>query len=238
MPETIKEFLNRDDIQDIRDQCVGEQLSSSFFRDPNRPIYSDPNVILAWADGIVLYAYKSIRYNDFLDIKGVDLSVAQLLDDDEYKEESLVIGIFMTSLDVHINRVPLSSHYLCEKNTNFLYTHNISMLLVENEIFEHLHYNKCDLHYLKSNERKVSTFYCSDHKLKYYLVQIGEKDIDVILNWGKGSYLHQGDRFGQIRFGSQVDLVIPLTKVMRTFKILVKPLMHVEAGVDAIVEIV
>ena len=46
----------------------------------------------------------------------------------------------------------------------------------------------------------------------------------------------QNRRFSQIRYGSQVDLIIPLSKRFE-FEPLQKPLMHVEAGIDPLVHI-
>jgi phosphatidylserine decarboxylase len=66
---------------------------------------------------------------------------------------------------------------------------------------------------------------------------VADKDVDVILNWGKGRHLMQGDRFGQIRFGSQCDLCLPLRDHLE-YEILVKPLDHVEAGIDPIVRVI
>jgi phosphatidylserine decarboxylase len=67
-------------------------------------------------------------------------------------------------------------------------------------------------------------------------VQIAERDVDEIANWGLEHQM-QGERYGMVRFGSQVDLVIPLKPNEDRFCILAKVNHHVEAGVDALVEI-
>ena len=68
------------------------------------------------------------------------------------------------------------------------------------------------------------------------MVQVAERDVDEIANWG---YEHQcqGERFGIVRFGSQVDLVIPLKPNEDRYEILAKVNYHVVAGVDPIVRV-
>lgn len=238
MPQTIKEFLARPDIKEIKEgHTLGQNTSVDFFRDPLRPITYDPDLLYAPADGVVLYALPRVKPKDFLEIKGKNFTLQEMLADGEYNEPSLVVGIFMTALDVHINRVPSSSYFIDQRKTEYIYTHNISMMLAENELLEDFGYKKDALSYLLSNEKKVSVFYSPDLRSRYYIVQVGDKDIDCILSWGKGHFLLQGDRFGQIRWGSQCDLVCPLNG--RTeYEVLVEPLQHVEAGVDAIAKVV
>ncbi len=74
-------------------------------------------------------------------------------------------------------------------------------------------------------------------KGEYYIVQTADKDVNVVLNWSEGDYLQQGERLGQIRWGSQTDLVIPLTRPNIKFEFLVKQFDHVEAGIDGVVKI-
>jgi phosphatidylserine decarboxylase len=67
-------------------------------------------------------------------------------------------------------------------------------------------------------------------------VQIAERDVDEIANWGMEHQM-QGERYGMVRFGSQVDVVIPLKKGENRFEILAKVNYHVQAGVDPIIQI-
>ena len=237
MCKTIKEFLNRLDIKEIRKHDMGKLMAEDFFRDPCRHITINDDLFLAPADGVVLYAHPEVKPDQDLEIKGKNFTLKDMLAYPEYAENSLVVGIFMTSLDVHINRIPFSAYFIDRFETNFIYTHNISMILVENELLFEFGYDKKSLGYLTSNEKKVSVFYAPTIKSRYYIVQVGDKDIDVVLNWGHGRHLHQGIRFGAIRYGSQVDLVIPLKKGNK-YEVLVKPLDHVEAGIDPIVRVV
>jgi phosphatidylserine decarboxylase len=97
-------------------------------------------------------------------------------------------------------------------------------------------YKSKDFDYLIYNERKVSVFYCPAIKGRFYIVQVADKQVDTILNWKHGEHITQGDRFGQIRYGSQCDIVIPLNDKIE-YAILVKKLTHVEAGIDPIVRV-
>jgi phosphatidylserine decarboxylase len=85
--------------------------------------------------------------------------------------------------------------------------------------------------YLFKNERRIVRIYNTRLRERYYIVQIADRDVDVILNWGIGNHLAQGERFGIVRFGSQVDLIVPLTGQVK-YKILAREKHHVEAAVD------
>ena len=232
---TLKEWLKTDEVKTLQAKKPGENMTQDFFRDPMRTIFYNPDVFYAPADGVVLYA-KEFKADDFLEIKGKDFTLKEMLQDDEFEGKAMVVGIFMTSYSVHINRVPASSYYIECRKTNQIITHNVSMLVVEHDLFNDFNYDKKGLSYLYSNERRVNVFYAPTIRQRYYVVQVGDKDIDVIQNWGKGKYLLQGRRFGQIRWGSQCDLVIPLTNNIQ-YKALVKPMDYVEAGKDAVVGI-
>ena len=234
--QSIKEFLNNPETKIMRNHSMGQNMSIDFFRDPLRSVTYEPSVFYAPADGIVLYAMPEVKPDDFLEIKGKEFTLKDMLHDPKYNEKSLVIGIFMTTYSVHINRVPANSYFIDERFTNFIYTHNISMLMAENDLLKDFGYNKNSLAYLTSNERRVSVFYCPAIRGRYYIVQVGDKDIDVIQTWGKGNHLIQGERFGAIRWGSQVDLIIPLKDVK--YDMLIKKLDYVEAGLDPILRIV
>lgn len=234
--QTIKEFLNRADIKKIKEHTLGQIMEEDFFRDPLRPIFFNPDLFYAPADGIVLYA-KEVEADEQFEIKGAKFTLKDMLANEDYKEKSIVVGIFMTAWDVHINRVPASCYYLDSRSTPPLQTHGVSMLMAENDLLEDFNYKKEDLEYLRYNEKQVSFFHCPEIKGRFYLVQVADKDVDVITCWRKGSHLTQGDRMGAIRFGSQCDLVIPLNKGIE-YEALVKPLDHVEAGIDPVIRII
>ena len=70
------------------------------------------------------------------------------------------------------------------------------------------------------------------------MLQIADYDVDSITPFclKQNQPCHQGQRFSQIRFGSQVDLVIPLSGQW-SFRPTQSVLAHVEAGVDTLVAV-
>lgn len=232
--ESIKEFLARKDIKEIKRHTQGEVMSVDFFRDPLRPVTYNEKLMYAHADGVVLYA-KEMKANEPYEIKGSEFTLKEMLDDEYYNEKSLVVGIFMTALNVHINRVPASAYYLKQRSTNPIQTHGVSMMIEEKSLLDDFCISKKGMDYLVYNEKNISTFYCPAIKGRYYIVQIADRDVDCCLTWRERQHLVQGDRYGQIRFGSQCELIIPLKSTK--FEVLVKPLDMVEAGVDPIIKI-
>ena len=72
----------------------------------------------------------------------------------------------------------------------------------------------------------------------YYLVQIADEDVNVIAPFinDQNSPVSQNERFSLIRWGSQVDLVLPLDE-RYDFDLVLEDEMHVNAGLDKLVKI-
>jgi len=236
--KTIKQWLNSKEIKKLQKESITKLITKDFFRDPFRPLYYNPKVFLSPADGIVLYTYDRIGPTDkIVEIKGVNFTIQDLLHDKNYNEESLIIGIFMTLFDVHINRVPIDSYMSESIDTEFIYTHNSSMYFFEQNLLNDLKINPDNMGYLFKNEKVISTFYCSKIRDEYYIVQIADKDVNAIVNWvDEGDFIQQAERFGMVRWGSQVDIVIPVNEIIN-YEILVKPYYHIEGGIDKIIRI-
>ena len=103
--EILKEFLHRSDIKKIHESDPTDRYTTLFNRAPNRPIYTDPSCFYSPADGFIIYSEVVKPDEDIINIKGVDYTVNGLLAK-RIKEPCMVIGIFMTNLDVHVNRMP------------------------------------------------------------------------------------------------------------------------------------
>lgn len=234
--QTLAEWKSSPEFTKIKSGTLGQLFEERFFRDPLRSTYNDPTVMYAPADGIVLYAQTDVGPTDAIcNVKGKKFTPQDLLCDYEYRYPSLVVGIFMTQYDVHVNRVPARGYLNKVKATPYLFTPKISMVFEEKDIMEG-EPDPRDMAYLFKNERRISEIYCPIIRGNYYIVQVADKDVDEIVNWGEGEFFEQGERFGQIRTGSQVDLLIPLMN-RRQFELLVGPNQHVEGGIDAIVRI-
>jgi len=225
------------DVGPLRDEPLARLSEYHFFRDPSRPIYADPSCFLAPADGVLVYQETVDPDGPLLDIKGRPYSLRTAMRDDGYDKRSLVVAIFMTFFDVHVNRVPYPGR-LSWRSLEPTETHNRPMLAMEKELVE----NRCialnQAGYVYSNQRMVNRI--ASHLLPdpYYVLQIADYDVDSITPFElkQNQPVDQGHRFSMIRFGSQVDLIIPLSDLYELQT--VHPTgYHVEAGVDAVVRI-
>ena len=234
----LKEWLQSAEYRRIDALSMGELVTTAFFRDPLRPAHIDPDAFYAPADGTIVYVHESIKPTEpIVNVKGRNFTVQQLLDNDKYNYNSIYIGIFMSSRDVHTNRIPCGGYLTQERSTPYLYTKGISMIDEENGILNEDDIDDNDMSYLFKNQRKIVKVYSPRIKGSYFLVQISDRDIGSCIVFGKNAHYHQCERFGQVRWGSQVDLVVVLTGKVR-YEILAKRGYHVEAGVDKIIQIV
>lgn len=232
----LKTWLASPEIRRLKGLSKGQFYEQSFHRDPLRTVHINPKVFYSPADGIILHALDHVEPTEpIVAIKGKKFTPQDALDDKDYNLPSLVVSVFMTRMDVHINRVPTSGYLSEVHKTPYLFTPNISMKLEEDALLDEGGVQDEDLGYLFANERRISRIYAPQIKCSYYLIQIAERDVDEILNWDYEHYT-QGERFGLIRFGSQCTIVLPL-KGDNQYRILTERNMHVEAGIDPIIEI-
>jgi phosphatidylserine decarboxylase len=235
--QTVNEWLGREDVRRVREAKLDELMAEKFFRDPMRPLYYDRAAFYSPADGFILYSLEVGPKQRIIQVKGRNLTTQELLQDFDYSARSLVVGVFLTFYDVHVNRMPTDGfvHFRRPEASG-----DEPMASVEASIFKRQKFNPNDLAYAFRNERVVTRIYCPILLQSYYLVQIADREVDTITIFAtEGEYFTQGDRLGAIRFGSQVDLIIPLTNPRFQFRSLVKDkvLYHVEAGVDKLVQV-
>ena len=209
-----------------------------FFRDPARPMFVDDNVFFSPADGIILYQqFVKDMKKPLLNIKGKDFTLPQVMHDDEFNKPSLVISVFMTAYDVHINRLPTSG-LIRYRETDPITTMNMPMLATEKGLLDGI-IPESTITYEQQNERMVNRVYAHFLNYEYYLVQIADKDVDRIMPFSvkQNKWYLQGERFSLVRWGSEVTMVLPLTDSM-DFELLLPDMVHVEAGQDALVRII
>ncbi|HEU4833948.1 MAG TPA: phosphatidylserine decarboxylase family protein [Pyrinomonadaceae bacterium] len=136
-----------------------------FFRDPKRVPPTDPDVVVSPADG------KVTRITSEAD-------------------SSTVISIFLSPLDVHINRSPIRG-----KIVDVLYSPG-KFLMATNE--------KASL----VNEQNALTI--QGEKITVVCKQIAGILARRIVCWkAKGDSLGLGERFGMIKFSSRTDVLLP-----------------------------
>jgi len=234
MAEKLEDWLNGE-VKELSKMSVGELSNTFFFRDPIRPTYIDNEHFYSPADGTILYQKMVLPGEQVLEIKGIDYTIQDVMGDKDYNTPSLVIGIFMSFYDVHINRIPYSG-VIKYNRLEPIESTNKPMLAVEKDILNKV-INPNNMDYLKYNERMLNKIYNSSLDYTYYIIQIADEDVNVIAPFKKQQDLcTQNERFSLIRWGSQVDLVLPLDDRF-TFELLLKETMHVNAGLDQLIKI-
>jgi phosphatidylserine decarboxylase len=109
---------------------------------------------------------------------------------------------------------------------------------VEKGILNDLRVPTDSMEYLHHNQRMVNRIFSSQLGQTYYVLQIADYDVDCItpFHLKQNQAAAQGERFSMIRYGSQVDLIVPLssrfdlTTLQNTGE-------HVEAGIDPLIKV-
>jgi phosphatidylserine decarboxylase len=236
MGMSLQEWLNTE-VRPFQDKPISWISQYHFFRDPMRPTYSDTSCFFSPADGIILYQQIVAPDECIVDIKGRAYSLRDALRDPDFSDTSLVIGIFMTFFDVHINRIPYPG-LLSYKGTDAIDTCNLPMLDVETSILRDLRLSTDSLEYLHNNQRMINRIYSPGLSQSYYVLQIADYDVDCITPFQlkQNSPVVQGQRFSQVRYGSQVDLIVPLSPWFE-FTTTQNTGDHVEAGITPLIRV-
>ena len=140
-----------------------------FFRDPERKPPSDTDVVVSPADG----------------------RVTRVGPMSEEADSPTVVSIFLSPLDVHINRSPIPGKIVDVKYSpgKFLMATNEKASLV--------------------NEQNALTI--QGEKITVVCKQIAGILARRIVCWrGKGDILKLGERFGMIKFSSRTDVLLPV----------------------------
>ena len=142
-----------------------------FFRDPERVTPKKDNVIVSPADGKVLII-KNVFEERFL------------------KEDAIQISIFMSPINVHVNRIPIDGtvDYLNYVEGEFLTAYN----------------DKAD----ERNERSEIGITSKFGKVLFTQVA-GMVARRIIYELNLVDKVKMGERFGMIKFGSRVDVMVP-----------------------------
>lgn len=168
-----------------------------FFRDPERSIMRNETRLLAPADGKVV------------EVSSVD-------EDGYLKGQATKISIFMSILDVHVNRMPCSGRVeFIDYRKGRFFDARTKEASLKNE----------------SNTIGLAT----DSGNKFLMKQIaGLVARRIVCPVNIGDRLEQGQRFGMVKFGSRVELFIPKSVDAR---IRVKEGQRVVAGLTVLAEL-
>lgn len=229
MAKPLKEWLK--EAQKLDKEGLEEISHFKFFRDPPRPQFLSSGFILSPADGILIYQNIVEPDEPVVGVKGKSFTLKDLMQKEKYAKKSLVMGIFMTMWDVHVNRMPFSG-FLKYISLPCLRTNNLSMTDFESILYEEGKIDYDAMDYVFYNERVLNTIYCPSLNYTFYLVQIADRDVDVICHFDDtNEFYYQSDRFSIIRWGSQVDMVFPLP-LPYEYELIQEVGWHVEAGLD------
>jgi phosphatidylserine decarboxylase len=201
-----------------------------FFRDPAR---SPPpgDGVLAPADGTVVYVHRVAAGEVPVAVKqGRNLRLSELFGLEELAGEGLLIGIFMSAFDVHVNRAPISGRV--KRRTYAAPRRNRTM----GRTFANLLAGRRPLadgaDYLVENER--NTLVIEGERLCCAVTQIADLWARRILcGVREGDLVVRGERYGRICMGSQVDLFVPSVAVVPRCQVG----QHVRAGETVIAEL-
>ena len=140
-----------------------------FFRDPERVLPSEPNVIVAPADGRVTRVEALAAGSD---------------------DSPTLISIFLSPLDVHINRAPIAGRI-----TDVSYTKGKFLMATDKSASQ-------------VNEQNSLTI--EGDRITIVCKQIAGILARRIVCWKRnGEQVKRGERFGLIKFGSRTDVVLP-----------------------------
>jgi phosphatidylserine decarboxylase len=208
-----------------------------FFRDPPRAQRIDATKFFSPADGVLIGQKRVAPDGDVVEAKGVDITLADLVRPWVIDQPCLVINVFMSFYDVHINRMPTGG-ILTRQHAGPIRSSNLPMLWIEKGIVEKGMIFKDDMQYVQSNARMLNRVYSTNLAYTYYMVQIADSDVSAIMPFDhrKHAPLAQSERFSLVRWGSQVALILPLDKRYK-FRTMCNVTDHVLAGSDALVKI-
>lgn len=144
----------------------------SFFRIPDRPLTTRDNAIIAPADGEVVV-------------------IEEVQADEYFTDKRLQVSIFMSPLNVHVNRNPVSGEV----------------------VYSRYHPGKYLVawHPKSSTENERHSVVYKTQGREILVKQIAGALAKRIVNYLQpGQQVQQGQEMGFIKFGSRVDLLLPL----------------------------
>ncbi|MEZ5084597.1 MAG: phosphatidylserine decarboxylase [Bacteroidales bacterium] len=179
-----------------------------FFRNPHRNIPGDKNDIVSGADGRVIYIKELEADQIPVSIKKLRIAnISEITKTDILKQPCYLIGIAMTLWDVHMNRAPIDGKITLVKHTPGT---AIGLNTPKSTI---------------ENERNTIVIEREDG-LMAGIVQIAARWVDrCIVSMNEGDEVKRGQIIGKIRWGSQLDMIIP-----RNCEIMVREGEQVHAG--------
>jgi phosphatidylserine decarboxylase len=205
----------------LRLSVLTDHLYHALIKDPPRHIPAGNNIVSP-ADGIVLYV-KRIQNGVIPEVvkRGVAIPLEELTKaaPAEPINEGYLIGIYMNTENVHINRVPIDSTYIkqivfngphmsmTKQEKAVILTSTIPGLVTVKKLLglDPFAIEKNGDYILKS-ARETSVF--EDVRgTPVYVIRIADFWVGRILTWIEvGQQVGKGEKMGMITWGSQVDI--------------------------------
>ncbi len=210
-----------------------------FLRDPRRDVFRNDDFVVAPADGFVIYVRPIRPGQEILSVKGrsvIRLDELMLIDDERLRSKpGWLIGIFMTPFDVHHNRAPIRGRIrkLVHRFPR-AGDHNQTMFDGQANLTFGVEPAWRDCDYLLTNER--ASYVIANETRTVFVTQIADRYVRKIVTLKEDVDVTQGEVFGLIRMGSQVDVFVP--DELGTMRVLVRERQHVTAGVTPILQVV
>ena len=145
-----------------------------FFRHPMRKIITDPSHVLSPADGKIV-------------------TIEEVMEDEFFNEKRIQISIFMSPVNVHLNRFPISGTV---------------------DYFRHHHGDYLVAWHPKSSQlnERTTVVIRGHNNISILVRQIAGYVARRIVCYAKEkSHFVQGEELGFIKFGSRVDVFVPLS---------------------------
>lgn len=163
-----------------------------FYRDPERTPPPDPRAIVSPADGTVIYVRRLAPGRVLRSEKrGAELLLDELNGSPLAAQELWQIGISMVFTDVHVNRAPMAGTVTLARHQPGRF---LSLRIPEA---------------VNVNERQ--TLVLDNGRFAIALVQIASRLVRRIVAYVRqGQAVERGQRIGMIKFGSQVDVFLPV----------------------------
>ncbi|MBI9054688.1 MAG: phosphatidylserine decarboxylase family protein [Bacteroidales bacterium] len=163
-----------------------------FWRTPNRKLKAKENELISPADGNIIYIKRIEKGETPISIKnGLSITLNELTKTTLLNSPCWLIGINMTPFDVHKNCSPIEGE------------------VILNEHFDGKFLSLKNTDALTQNERQ--TIVIKNNVSKIGIVQTASRLVRRIDSYvKKGDIIKKGEWYGMIRFGSQVDLIIPI----------------------------
>jgi phosphatidylserine decarboxylase len=209
-----------------------------FFRNPDRIIPYDSKSILSPADGFVIYCKKINPGDDIFSIKKnkhIKLDDLMFIDEKDLKNQpGWLIGIFMTFLNVHYNRAPIEGHIEKIRHdflNKFKVNKRLFKLYFNILFFKKPLWKNCE--HIISNER--ASFVIKNKNLSVYVTQIADSWVNKIVTFKDNEEIKQGEIFGIVKMGSQVDIFVPDNN--GSLKVVITEGQRVKAGLTELIRI-